>query len=591
MTRTPSGRDRERDHLLTRLAQGACRSGFGRAGRGRGWHRQEHARRGHCSTRRTPAVSTCCTARSWELSASVPYESLVAAVSRYLRSRPIDDVRRLTNGLPTLGALIEWLDLQPPATAPEAFKVRAQDAFATLIARIGAEQPVVFALDDLHWADQASLEVLQYLCLDLPDSPLLLVFTVRPDEADRRPEVRQFLATLRRSPWTSTIRLGRLDRPAIDAVVTDRLGGNVTPRVYETIATTVGRHAAADPRTARRPRRERCDRATPRDLGVARRRRAADEIGGRSHPVAPRPRRSRTIVPCSRRSPSSTGRPTPRSWRRCSVSPVDAVEGSLERLRAIRLAIETDRDQTPRVRGELDGRAPDRRRGGRGRTRRRRAPSAASTSAGGGCARPRSAGAPDTPSSPEIRPTGSPRSRCSSTRARKPSRGRRRPRRSSHSAARSRCCTRATTRLCATAIERDLGIAYLRQLEVGPALVHLRRAWDQARARRRRSQPASSCCCHSTTPSSEPATAGSAVSDLESVRAAIAARSRQWDLLVELGWVHVSHAGRGQSLAELENARAALAMIPSSSTARPPRSAARAARGLQRRRNTSRFGR
>ena len=274
-------------------------------------------------------------------------ESLVAAVSRHLRSLPIDDVRRLTSGLPTLGALIEWLDLQPPATAPEAFKVRAQDAFATLIARIGAEQPVVIVLDDLHWADQASLEVLQYLCLDLPDSPMLLLVTARPDEADRRPELRQFLATLRRAPWSSTVRLGRLDRPAIDAAVTDRLGDNVPPRVYETIATRSGGtplliHELLDDLVESGAIVQHGGLWELRNADVPLARSAADLIRSRLDRVEAHDRAVLEALAVI------NGPTEPEVVSSLLGVSVDAVEASLDRLRAIRLAIETDRDQPGR---------------------------------------------------------------------------------------------------------------------------------------------------------------------------------------------------------------------------------------------------
>ncbi len=62
-------------------------------------------------------------------------------------------------------------------------------------------------------------------------------------------------------------------------------------------------------------------------------------------------------------------------------------------------------------------------------------------------------------------------------------------------------------------------------------------------------------------PSSAPATVGSSAAALDRLRVAIAAQ-QAWDLLVDLGWVHLSHAGREQSLVELDNAEAALALIP-----------------------------
>jgi DNA-binding CsgD family transcriptional regulator len=564
VNRTPSGRDRERDHLLTQLTrvrsgQGSVVLIEGEGGSGKSTLARTLLDEAHAGG--LPVVHGA----SWELSGAVPYESLVAAVSRYLRSLPIDDVRRLTSGLPTLGALIEWLDLHPPVTAPEAFKVRAQDAFATLIARIGGEQPVVIALDDLHWADQASLEVLQYLCLDLPDSPLLLLFTVRPDDADRRPEVRQFLATLRRTPWTSTIRLGRLDRSAIDAVVTDRLGGNVTPRVCETIATRSGGtplliHELLDDLVESGAIVQRAGVWELRDAEVPLTRSAADLIRSRLDRVEAHDRAVLEALAVI------NGPTNPDVVSSLLGVPVDAVEGSLERLRAIRLAIETDRDQAPRsvaswtvehpivaevVEAELVDAA--RRRLHRrvlevdvlaplGRRARHALLAGDSTDRIGTITLLADAG-----TEALVRATPSA--------AIEPLRGA------------FSMLEESDDPTLRHRVRRDLGIAHLRQLEVGPALVHLRGAWDQAQ----RDGDAAACVDLLLPLDNAEFRAGNGgVSgrELEGLRAVIAAR-QEWDLLVELSWVHVSHAGRGQSPAELENARVALAMIPSSST--PPR--------------------
>ena len=75
---------------------------------------------------------------------------------------------------------------------------------------------------------------------DLPDIPMLLLLTSRAEEADRHPEVRQLLATLRRSPWSSTIRLDRLERPAIDAARGGAPRRQRHAAVYELVAARSG---------------------------------------------------------------------------------------------------------------------------------------------------------------------------------------------------------------------------------------------------------------------------------------------------------------------------------------------------------------
>ncbi len=50
----------------------------------------------------------------------------------------------------------------------------------TVIEALAADQPVVIAFDDVHWADQGSVELLSYLLSRLPSGPVVLVFAYRP---------------------------------------------------------------------------------------------------------------------------------------------------------------------------------------------------------------------------------------------------------------------------------------------------------------------------------------------------------------------------------------------------------------------------
>ncbi|MGH7789233.1 MAG: TOMM system kinase/cyclase fusion protein [Candidatus Binatia bacterium] len=80
----------------------------------------------------------------------------------------------------------------PLALAPERMKEATLNALATLLARMAAERPLVFAMEDLHWADPTSLELLTLLVEELrapeavngDDAPrLCVVLTARPQFA------------------------------------------------------------------------------------------------------------------------------------------------------------------------------------------------------------------------------------------------------------------------------------------------------------------------------------------------------------------------------------------------------------------------
>ena len=79
---------------------------------------------------------------------------------------------------------------------------------------------VVF--EDVHWSDQASLEVVQQLARSARSTPLLLVLTYRADEVN--PDLRQTLAALDRERLAVEVRLGGLDASQVGAMLRATLG-------------------------------------------------------------------------------------------------------------------------------------------------------------------------------------------------------------------------------------------------------------------------------------------------------------------------------------------------------------------------------
>lgn len=173
--------------------------------------------------------------RSWELSQSVPYEPIVAALGRFLRAESSEDRARLTNGLSSLATLIDGLGLPAPAADGGGSRARLHDAIATLIARVAADRPVVVLLDDLHWTDESSLEVLQFLCRDLPYVRVGIVAAVRPADADERPAVRGLLGPLRRASFGRSLTVRNLDRSETIQVIEQRLAGQPPARLIDLI--------------------------------------------------------------------------------------------------------------------------------------------------------------------------------------------------------------------------------------------------------------------------------------------------------------------------------------------------------------------
>ena len=86
-------------------------------------------------------------------------------------------------------------------------------------------RPVVLVVDDLHWADQSSLDVLMYVLAGPTVRRVAVVATLRTGEVREGHPLRRWLANVRRLPGVDEIHLDRLDRAATAAQLAGVLGG------------------------------------------------------------------------------------------------------------------------------------------------------------------------------------------------------------------------------------------------------------------------------------------------------------------------------------------------------------------------------
>ncbi len=104
------------------------------------------------------------------LIASVAPEIIVAALGRgaSVIARLVPEVRELVHDVG-----------EPPPLDPDADRFRLHEALTGFFRRLGAGRPVVIVLDDLQWADAASLQMVTFLSAAMLESALLLVGTYR----------------------------------------------------------------------------------------------------------------------------------------------------------------------------------------------------------------------------------------------------------------------------------------------------------------------------------------------------------------------------------------------------------------------------
>ncbi len=105
------------------------------------------------------------------------------------------------------------------APRPSSSELRLFEAAARLLEHLLAAQPVLIVLEDVHWADEASLRLAAFLARRLESRPLLVLATARVEEVDAYPMLARVLTELRREQRVAEIVLPPLARWASDDLV------------------------------------------------------------------------------------------------------------------------------------------------------------------------------------------------------------------------------------------------------------------------------------------------------------------------------------------------------------------------------------
>ncbi len=171
-----------------------------------------------------------------EFERELPFGLVVDAFDEYLESLDPREFNRLSpEDLGELAGVFPALSSRgsgsdEPTTAAERF--RAHRAVRDLMERLAVRQPLVVMLDDLHWADGASLELTSYLLRHPPRGAVMLAATLRSGQADRA-----LLATMERAiketEVVHPIGLGPLTRADARTLIAS-VGGAERERIYET---------------------------------------------------------------------------------------------------------------------------------------------------------------------------------------------------------------------------------------------------------------------------------------------------------------------------------------------------------------------
>jgi len=162
--------------------------------------------------------------------AGLPYAPFVGALRRLLRSVPADQLEELIGpGRPELSQLLPDLGLSAEdrrqgrhdLSGAGVAQARLFEIVFGLLRRLAETRPVALILEDLHWADSSTRDLLRFLVRNAHDSCFLFIGTYRSDELHRRHPLRPLLAELQRIDGVDAIELAAFDA----AELTEQLNG------------------------------------------------------------------------------------------------------------------------------------------------------------------------------------------------------------------------------------------------------------------------------------------------------------------------------------------------------------------------------
>ncbi|GAA0995042.1 LuxR family transcriptional regulator [Acrocarpospora macrocephala] len=154
------------------------------------------------------------------------YAPFTAALRQLVREMGAADVAAM---LPE-GAARDLARLLPEFGEPsgdtesETARARLFEQILTLLERLAEQRPVVLVIEDIHWADRSSRDLIAFLSRNIRAVPLLMVMTYRSDELNRTHPLRPVLAELARVDGVSRVEVPRLTQDEVAEQMAGILG-------------------------------------------------------------------------------------------------------------------------------------------------------------------------------------------------------------------------------------------------------------------------------------------------------------------------------------------------------------------------------
>ncbi len=156
-----------------------------------------------------------------EAELALPYLPFVEAIGNYLTIADVESLRkRLGHACRELAQLFPQLEPAPlpRGDVPES-KLRLYEAIVTLLCIPAAERGLLLVIEDLHWADSSTRELLHHLIRRLRNSRILVLGTYRSDELHRKHPLLPMVQGWRRAGLARVVELKPLSRDGVSDMI------------------------------------------------------------------------------------------------------------------------------------------------------------------------------------------------------------------------------------------------------------------------------------------------------------------------------------------------------------------------------------
>jgi class 3 adenylate cyclase/tetratricopeptide (TPR) repeat protein len=166
------------------------------------------------------------TGHCFDAEGAAPYAPFLEILEHAARGTPAEAFRAaLADDAADVGRVMPELrrifpDIPSPLNVPPEQERRLLlKGMVAFIERCGRARPLALVLDDLHWADESTLVMLEHVAERLGDMPVLVVGTYRDAELDVQRPLAKTLALMVRHRLVHRVRLKRLPQDAVTAML------------------------------------------------------------------------------------------------------------------------------------------------------------------------------------------------------------------------------------------------------------------------------------------------------------------------------------------------------------------------------------